>query len=84
MENSLENNNIELHEKVAALEANQITLANNQVSLNNTLDKIEKKVNSIYDDMNRYKGYLGAFTFFGSCIVVMISLFKDWLLNHWK
>lgn len=80
----MENKALDIHEKVAALEANQIILANNQASLDETLNKIERKVNSIYDDMNRYKGYLGAFTFLGSCIVVMISLFKDWLLSHWK
>ncbi len=48
------------------------------------LNEIQEKVNTFHDDMTRYRGFLGAVTFFGSALLLAVELFKDWILNHWK
>lgn len=76
MENNLENK-IDIHERIAILEAHReadsIVLAD-----------IQTKVNGFHDEMIRYRGWFGAFTFIGSSVIVAITLFKDWFLSHWR
>lgn len=67
----------ELGERVAVLE-------NQSSSLERVLKDIQAKVDSLHDEMTRYKGFLGAITFVGSGVVIAIGLFKDYLLRHWN
>lgn len=59
----------ELHERVAALEARQ-DLAEE------TSEKILAHVKSIDDNLNRYKGFLGAVWFAISCVGIFLSGWK--------
>lgn len=60
---------IELHERVAALEARlEVTEETNE--------KILTHVKSIDDNLSRYKGFIGAIWFAFSCIGVFFSAFK--------
>jgi hypothetical protein len=59
----------ELHERVAALEQARI-------DDREQMDDILAHVKSIDENMNRYKGFLGAIWFAISCIGVFFSAFK--------
>jgi hypothetical protein len=59
----------ELHERVAALE--QARKDDRE-----TITKILAHVKSIDENMNRYKGFIGAVWFAISCIGVFFSAFK--------
>jgi len=73
----LDANLLDLHERMATLEANyRIDTA--------TLNDIQEKVNAFHDEMVRYKGFVGALTFLGSGAVIAVTLLKDWFLSHWK
>ena len=73
----MDDNYLALHDRISVLEANRETDKE-------LMQDVQKKVNEIHDDMSRYKGYLGAITFFGSCLVVFADLFKGWIMDHWK
>lgn len=60
---------IDLHERVAALE--QRAEMNEQ-----TQTKILQHVKSIDENLNKYKGFIGAIWFAISCIGVFFSAFK--------
>jgi hypothetical protein len=60
---------IDLHERVAALEARM-------EASEDTATKILSHVKSIDDNMSRYKGFFGAVWFALSCIGVFFSAFK--------
>lgn len=59
----------ELHERVAALE--QAKRDDRE-----QMEKILLHVKSIDENLNRYKGYLGAVWFIISCIGIFFSAFK--------
>jgi len=60
---------IEIHERVAALEeARKMD--------KETIDKILIHVKSIDENLNKYKGFLGAVWFVISCIGIFFSAFK--------
>jgi len=60
---------IELHERVAALEQAHKTDKE-------TIEKILLHVKAIDENLNRYKGFLGAIWFVISCIGIFFSAFK--------
>lgn len=60
---------IEIHERVAALEQARKTDKE-------TIDKILLHVKSIDENLNRYKGFLGAVWFVISCVGIFFSAFK--------
>jgi uncharacterized membrane protein YjjP (DUF1212 family) len=41
-----------------------------------------KLLHEIKDEMTRYKGFLGGVAFLVSCLVVAVSIFKEWILKH--
>jgi hypothetical protein len=59
----------ELHERVAALEARDKIKADQ-------IDKILLHVKSIDENLNKYKGFIGAVWFSISCIGVFLSAWK--------
>lgn len=59
----------ELHERIAALEADRETDRE-------TIAKILKHVESIDAHMNKYKGFIGAVWFAISCVGVFLSAAK--------
>jgi len=59
----------ELHERVAALEARQELTEE-------TCEKILSHVKSIDENLNRYKGFIGAIWFAVSCVGIFLSGWK--------
>lgn len=59
----------ELHERVAALEADRDTDRE-------TIAEILKHVREINEQLNRYKGFLGAIWFAISCVGIFLSGWK--------
>jgi hypothetical protein len=59
----------ELHERVAALEADRDTDRE-------SIDEILLHVKSIDEQLNRYKGFLGAIWFAISCVGIFLSGWK--------
>lgn len=51
-------------------------------SLEDNHKELLKLMHEIKDEMTRYKGFLGGIAFLVSCLVVAVSLFKDWILKH--
>lgn len=51
-------------------------------SLEDNHKELLKLMHEIKDEMTRYKGFLGGIAFLVSCLVVAVSIFKDWLLKH--
>ena len=64
-------------ERIAVLEAEVRILKDNH-------EDILAVMNSIKDEMTRYKGFLGGIAFIASGIGIFLTLFKDWLVNHLK
>ena len=64
-------------ERIAVLEAQVQTLKDDQSEILNCL-------HSIKDEMTRYKGFLGGVAFLLSGLTVFLTLFRDWLSDHWK
>jgi hypothetical protein len=59
----------ELHERVARLEQGRI-------EDKETMEKVLAHVKSIDENLNKYKGFLGAVWFVISCIGIFFSAFK--------
>lgn len=51
-------------------------------SLEDNHKELLKLMHEIKDEMTRYKGFLGGIAFLVSCLVVAVSIFKDWILKH--
>ena len=62
-------------ERIAVLEAEVRELKADQA-------QILACVQSVRDEMTRYKGFLGGVAFLASGVGVFLTLFKDWILKH--
>jgi uncharacterized membrane protein YjjP (DUF1212 family) len=51
-------------------------------SLEDNHKELLKLMHEIKDEMTRYKGFLGGVAFLVSCLVVAVSIFKEWILKH--
>lgn len=51
-------------------------------SLEEKHKELLKLMHEIKDEMTRYKGFLGGIAFLVSCLVVAVSIFKEWILRH--
>jgi len=63
-------------ERIAVLEAEVRSMKEHQ-------DEILKCMQSIRDEMTRYKGFIGGIAFVVSCLGVALTVFKEWILTHW-
>lgn len=62
-------------ERIAVLEAEVRGLKEDQ-------QEILACLQSIRDEMTRYKGFLGGVAFLASGVGVFFTLFKDWIFKH--
>lgn len=62
-------------ERIAVLEAEVRAMKEHQ-------DEILKVMNSIREEMTRYKGFLGGIAFIVSCLGVALTVFKDWIVDN--
>jgi hypothetical protein len=62
-------------ERIAIVETKVDTLEDNHKELLRLMHEIK-------DEMTRYKGFLGGVAFLVSCLVVAVSIFKEWILKH--
>lgn len=62
-------------ERTAVLETKVSALEDNHAEM-------LKIMHEIRDEMTRYKGFLGGIAFLVSCLVVAISMFKEWIIKH--
>jgi hypothetical protein len=51
-------------------------------SLEDNHKELLRLMHEIKDEMTRYKGFLGGVAFLVSCLVVAVSIFKEWILKH--
>jgi hypothetical protein len=51
-------------------------------SLEDNHKELLRLMHEIKDEMTRYKGFLGGVAFLVSCLVVEVSIFKEWILKH--
>lgn len=64
-------------ERVAVLEAQQVNNAD-------ALREIAERLQSIHDDLTKYKGAMGVLMLVGSSLAAAAAMLKDWFLAHWK
>lgn len=62
-------------ERTAVLETKVTALEDNHAEM-------LKIMHEIKDEMTRYKGFLGGVAFLISCLVVAMSMFKEWIIKH--
>jgi hypothetical protein len=62
-------------ERIAIVETKVDTLEDNHKELLRLMHEVK-------DEMTRYKGFLGGVAFLVSCLVVAVSIFKEWILKH--
>jgi hypothetical protein len=62
-------------ERIAIVETKVDTLEDNHKELLRLMHEIK-------DEMTRYKGFLGGVAFLVSCLVIAVSIFKEWILKH--
>ena len=51
-------------------------------SLEDNHKELLRLMHEIKDEMTRYKGFLGGVAFLVSCLVIAVSIFKEWILKH--
>jgi hypothetical protein len=62
-------------ERIAVVETKVSSLEDNHAEM-------LKIMHEIRDEMTRYKGFLGGIAFLVSCLVVAVSMFKEWIIKH--
>lgn len=62
-------------ERIAVVETKVTALEDNHAEM-------LKIMHEIRDEMTRYKGFLGGIAFLISCLVVAMSMFKEWIIKH--
>ncbi len=62
-------------ERIAVVETKVTALEDNHAEM-------LKIMHEIRDEMTRYKGFLGGIAFLVSCLVVAMSMFKEWIIKH--
>ena len=62
-------------ERIAIIETKVETLEKNH-------KEMLKLMHEIKDEMTRYKGFLGGIAFLASCVVIFITLAKEWIIKH--
>lgn len=62
-------------ERIAVLEAKV-------EQLNAEQEKVLAKLDEIYSEMTKYRGFLGGIAFIASGIGIFLTLFKDWIIKH--
>jgi hypothetical protein len=62
-------------ERIAVLESEVRSMKEHQ-------DEILKCMQSIRDEMTRYKGFIGGIAFVVSCLGVALTVFKEWIIKH--
>ncbi len=63
-------------ERIAVLEAEVRGMKEHQ-------EDILKCMTGIRDEMTKYKGFIGGIAFVVSCLGVALTVFKEWIINHW-
>jgi hypothetical protein len=63
------------NERIAIVETKVSSLEDNHAEM-------LKIMHEIRDEMTRYKGFLGGIAFLVSCLVVAVSMFKEWIIKH--
>lgn len=63
----------DLHERVAVLEEQY-----------RRIDTKLEKLDTIHDDLTKYRGFMGGIMLVATAIWTFISFGKDYLLSHWK
>jgi hypothetical protein len=64
-------------ERIAVLEAEVEKLTISQ-------KEILECIQSVRDEMIRYKGFLGGIAFLASGVGIFLTLFKEWIWNHFN
>jgi hypothetical protein len=62
-------------ERIAVLESEVRSMKEHQ-------DEILKCMQSIRDEMTKYKGFIGGIAFVVSCLGVALTVFKEWIIKH--
>lgn len=62
-------------ERIAVLETEVRAMKEHQ-------DEILKAMLEIRDEMTKYKGFLGGIAFIISCLGVALTLFREWITDH--
>lgn len=62
-------------ERIAVLEAKV-------EQLNAEQEKVLSKLDEIYSEMTKYRGFLGGVAFIASGIGIFFTLFKEWIFKH--
>ena len=63
----------------------RIAVLENEVkSLRTDQKEILDCIHAVRDEMLRYKGFLGGVAFLASGIGIFLTVFKDWILNHFS
>ena len=68
--------NQDLFERITVLETQRDDMQSDLRGIKTALDIIQT-------ELTRYKGMLGGALFVISCIITVITLFKDWILGKW-
>ena len=66
---------VEHFERLIIIETKVEDLEDNHKELLNLMHEIK-------DEMTRYKGFLGGIAFLASGVGIFLTLFKDWIWNH--